>query len=152
MGNLIINKFHSEILIRSPKNKDEFEKYLYFRWEVLRKPLEMSFDSNTDGNEEIAEHAVIYHENKIIGCGRLHYENGVGQIRYMAVDENYRNLGLGAKILDYLEGIAKEKSLKKIFLNARNNAMNLYIRNGYKPIRKYISPTNIPHTRMEKVL
>jgi len=70
----------------------------------------------------------------------------------MAVDENYRNLGLGAKILDYLEGIAKEKSLKKIFLNARNNAMNLYIRNGYKPIRKYISPTNIPHTRMEKVL
>ena len=70
MGNLIINKFHSEILIRSPKNKDEFEKYLYFRWEVLRKPLGMSLDSNTDGNEEIAEHAVIYHENKIIGCGR----------------------------------------------------------------------------------
>lgn len=152
MGNLINNKFLSEILIRSPKNKDEYEKYLYFRWEVLRKPLGMSFDSNTDGNEEIAEHAVIYHENKIIGCGRLHYENGVGQIRYMAVDENYRNFGLGTKILDYLEGIAKEKSLKKIFLNARNIAMNLYIRNGYKPIQKYISPTNIPHTRMEKVL
>ena len=152
MGNLINNKFRSEILIRSPENKDEFEKYLYFRWEVLRKPLGMSFDSNTDGNEEIAEHAVIFNENKIIGCGRLHYKNGIGQIRYMAVDENYRNLGLGAKILDYLEKIAKKKSLKKIFLNARNDAMNLYIRNGYKTIQEYISPTNIPHTRMEKVL
>ena len=152
MGNLINNKFRSEILIRSPKNKDEFEKYLYFRWEVLRKPLGMSFDSNTDGNEEIAEHAVIFNENKIIGCGRLHYKKGVGQIRYVAVSEDYRNLGLGGKILDYLERIAKEKSIKKIFLNARNNAMNLYLRNGYKPIHKYNSPTNIPHTRMEKVL
>jgi N-acetylglutamate synthase-like GNAT family acetyltransferase len=152
MGNIINKKFRSEILIRSPKNKEELEKYLYFRWEVLRKPLGMSFDSNTDGNEEIAEHAVVYQENKIIGCGRLHYENGVGQIRYMAVKENYRNLGLGAKILGYLEAIAREKSLKKIFLNARNNAINLYLRNGYKPIQKYMSPTKIPHTRMEKVL
>ena len=43
-------------LLKSPENKDEWERYLLFRWEMLRKPLGMSMDSLADSIEEESFH------------------------------------------------------------------------------------------------
>ena len=39
-------------LLKSPETNQEWEAYLLFRWEVLRKPLGMSKESLADSIEE----------------------------------------------------------------------------------------------------
>ena len=143
-----------QIEIRSPKTEAEWEKYDDFRWEILRKPLNIPHVPLKDDLEESSYHFMaITSSNEIVACGRLHMNNDEeAQIRYMGVSESIRRLGLGTLILDRLENQAKVLGANSISLNARNVALNFYKSLGYKAVGPYQSDTNIPHTRMEKFL
>ena len=143
-----------QIEIRSPKTEAEWEKYDDFRWEILRKPLNIPHVPLKDDLEESSYHFMaITSSNEIVACGRLHMNNDEeAQIRYMGVSESIRRLGLGTLILDRLENQAKVLGANSISLNARNVALNFYKSLGYKAVGPYQSDTNIPHTKMEKFL
>ena len=143
-----------QIEIRSPKTEAEWEKYDDFRWEILRKPLNIPHVPLKDNLEESSYHFMaITSSNEIVACGRLHMNNDEeAQIRYMGVSENRRRMGLGSLIVDRLETQAKVLGASSITLNARNVALNFYKSHGYEAIESYQSDTNIPHTRMEKFL
>ena len=143
-----------QIEIRSPKTEEEWEKYDDFRWEILRKPLNIPHVPLKDNLEESSYHFMaITSSNEIVACGRLHMNNDEeAQIRYMGVSENRRRMGLGSLIVDRLETQAKVLGASSITLNARNVALNFYKSHGYETIESYQSDTNIPHTRMEKFL
>ena len=143
-----------QIEIRSPKTEEEWEKYDDFRWEILRKPLNIPHVPLKDNLEESSYHFMaITSSNEIVACGRLHMNNDEeAQIRYMGVSENRRRMGLGSLIVNRLENQAKVLGASSITLNARNVALNFYKSHGYKAIESYQSDTNIPHTRMEKFL
>ena len=75
----------SEITYKTPENNKEFREYDLFRWEILRKPLGKDIDSLKDKYEESAFHLVGIKDQKIIACGRLHFNKTYeAQIRYMA--------------------------------------------------------------------
>ena len=143
-----------QIEIRSPETEEEWEKYDDFRWEILRKPLNIPHVPLKDNLEESSYHFMaITSSNEIVACGRLHMNNDEeAQIRYMGVSENRRRMGLGSLIVDRLETQAKVLGASSITLNARNVALNFYKSHGYEAIESYQSDTNIPHTRMEKFL
>ena len=143
-----------QIEIRSPKTEEEWEKYDDFRWEILRKPLNIPHVPLKDNLEESSYHFMaITSSNEIVACGRLHMNNDEeAQIRYMGVSESIRRMGLGTLILDRLENQAKVLGANSISLNARNVALNFYKSLGYKAVGPYQSDTNIPHTKMEKFL
>lgn len=143
-----------QIEIRSPKTEEEWEKYDDFRWEILRKPLNIPHVPLKDNLEESSYHFMaITSSNEIVACGRLHMNNDEeAQIRYMGVSKNRRRMGLGSLIVDRLETQAKVLGASSITLNARNVALNFYKSHGYEAIKSYQSDTNIPHTRMEKFL
>ena len=143
-----------QIEIRSPKTEAEWEKYDDFRWEILRKPLNIPHVPLKDDLEESSYHFMaITSSNEIVACGRLHMNNDEeAQIRYMGVSESIRRRGLGTLILDRLENQAKVLGANSISLNARNVALNFYKSLGYKAVGPYQSDTNIPHTKMEKFL
>ena len=143
-----------QIEIRSPETEEEWEKYDDFRWEILRKPLNIPHIPLKDNLEESSYHFMaITSSNEIVACGRLHMNNDEeAQIRYMGVSENRRRMGLGSLIVDRLETQAKVLGASSITLNARNVALNFYKSHGYEAIESYQSDTNIPHTRMEKFL
>ncbi len=42
--------------LKSPENTDEWDRYLLFRWEMLRKPLGMSMESLADDIEDKSFH------------------------------------------------------------------------------------------------
>ena len=143
-----------QIEIRSPKTKAEWKKYDDFRWEILRKPLNIPHIPLKDDLEDSSYHVMaITLLNEIVACGRLHMNNSEeAQIRYMGVSKNMRRMGLGSLIVDRLENQAKVLGASSITLNARNVALNFYQSQGYEAIESYQSDTNIPHTRMEKFL
>ena len=141
--------------LKEPYKPEEFQAYFKARWEFLRKPLGFPKGSEIDDFENISLHVMaVDQKDSVLGVGRLTYlPSGEGQIRYMGVDEKFRNKNVGGSILAYLEKEAVKIGLNRIFLNARNDAIAFYKKNGYdeagKPFKGF---ADIQHVRMEKSL
>lgn len=140
--------------IKSPENKEEWDNYLMFRWEILRKPLGMSKDSLADSIEDKSFHLMgIDDEEKVIASGRVHFNcENEAQIRYMAVDDSFKRKGVGTEIVKELENYAQSKGANIMILNARENAISFYLSLGYQEVGPYQSDTGIPHKTMKKNL
>tara|TARA_B100001250_G_scaffold298069_1_gene259555 strand:- start:614 stop:1051 length:438 start_codon:yes stop_codon:yes gene_type:complete len=141
--------------IISPKNKDDFNQYYYFRWEYLRKPLDKQLGSERDDIEDLSIHRMVLNKRKkIIAVGRIHHNTSFeSQIRYFAVDKNYRRQGVGSYLMQDLESIALRENRQIMVLNARENALSFYENLDYMISKK----TNllfgkIQHYEMKKVL
>ncbi len=141
-------------IYRSPSNKNEFEEYFAFRWEQLRKPLNLPIGTEKDDLEKSAFHMAAFYNDSIVGIGRLHFElNSDARIRYMAVHEQFQNQMIGSTILNHLENHAITNNAQKCWLYARENAINFYHKNGYVIKGKNKSElSEIKHKRMEKRL
>ncbi|HJN83333.1 MAG: GNAT family N-acetyltransferase [Verrucomicrobiota bacterium] len=141
--------------IRSPETDTEFEAYYDLRWRVLRQPWGQSPGSERDELDDDATHVAGYDEVKGLVCvGRLHaVETGVGQVRYMAVEEPLRGRGLGQAVLNELERLGKRQGMSVIVLDAREAAVGFYRRNGYEAVDEgHVLFGEVRHSKMRKRL
>ena len=139
--------------IITPTTKLQIEEYYKLRWSLLRRPWGGKRGSEIDELEEKSFHKAIIINNMVVGIGRIHFIDKLGQIRYMAVKNKFSRKGLGSKIILALEKIAVENNSKKIFLNSRENAIQFYEKNGYLKVKRVKSSFgSIVHYRMEKIL
>ena len=139
--------------VKIASTNQQLNSILKLRYEILRKPWSQPIDSATDQLEEKSINAFIQNNKGVfIACGRLQEnENKIGQIRFMAVDQNYQGKGLGKLIITSLEEKAKDLQLNKIQLQARENAVSFYKNNGYVMIEKtFLLWDQIQHFLMEK--
>lgn len=143
-----------KIIYRTPKSNKEFEQYFALRWKLLRKPLGLEHGSEQDDLEMNSFHIAAYKNNKAIGVGRIHIEpDKTMRIRYMAIHDEFQNQGIGSNILNLLEKHAILNNVQICWLNARENAINFYLKNGYEIKGKSNSElVEITHKRMEKCL
>ncbi len=116
-----------------PNNEVEIEMYYKLRFEVLRKPWGQDENTVRDEWEDQSLHVLMIDDTgKAIATGRLQYNSeSEGQVRSMAVSESFRGCGFGTAVLKFLEEKALEKNFSKIVLDARDNAVEFYIKNGY---------------------
>ena len=139
--------------IIEPKTKEEFKLYFYLRWKILRKPWLKPIKSERDNSEKFSIHRMIINDvMQAVAVGRLQINSdNQAQIRFMAVEDKYQGMGLGSRILNELENIAKEKKCNHIILQSRESAIQFYKINGYKIIQKsHILFNEIQHWLMEK--
>ena len=139
--------------VKIASTNQQLNSILKLRYEVLRKPWSQTIDSASDQLEHKSINAFIQNNKGVfIACGRLQEnENKIGQIRFMAVDQNYQGKGLGKLIITSLEEKAKDLQLNKIQLQARENAVSFYKNNGYVMIEKtFLLWDQIQHFLMEK--
>ena len=75
-----------------------------------------------------------------VGLGTLHnlpLSEGVGEIRDLVVDSNFRQRGIGKKLLDRCLDKARVFGYKRLYLETSKNmkaAQHLFIRKGFKPV------------------
>ncbi len=113
-------------------SKKTIEAIIELRYAILRKPWDKPKNTVTDDLEESSINAFIEKDNNVIACGRIQDNgNGIGQIRYMAIDTAYQGKGLGKLIIKKLEEEAKRIGLTTIELQARENAVEFYKTCGY---------------------
>jgi N-acetylglutamate synthase-like GNAT family acetyltransferase len=119
--------------VKQASSKNEIEAIIQLRYKILRQPWNKSIETATDELEMESVNAFISNPTgEVIACGRLQNNGlGVGQIRYMAVDENFQGQGLGKVICHFLETKAIEMGLTQIELQARENAVGFYKSLGY---------------------
>lgn len=145
----------NEFTILEPTSEEELDAYYRIRYEVLRKPWNQPPSKTKDDKEDSSLHFLVRNTNgDYIACGRLQINSATeGQLRSMAVTERYQGQGIGNAIISHIEKIAIERELKRIVLDARENAVKFYERNGYKITKpSYLLFDLIQHYEMEKFL
>lgn len=122
------------MIVKRPQSKEDFEKYYHLRWKILRKPWNQPKGCEKDELEDGAFHIMVCEDDgTVVGVGRLHFNSeNESQIRYMAVEENYRGRGIGKIVLSKLEEAAKRAGAGQIELNARETAVAFYEKAGYE--------------------
>jgi glucosamine-phosphate N-acetyltransferase len=83
---------------------------------------------------------VMIQDNSIVGCGSFFilekiHTNPIGQIEDVVIDENFRGLGLGKKIIDYiLEYGLNKTNCYKIVLNCSVTNLGFYEKCGFDDV------------------
>lgn len=100
-----------------------------------------------------AEHVIVYYEGTPVGTGRIRVVDGsIAKMERICVLAAYRKYGVGVKIMEALEQLARDKGLKKAKLHAQTQAEGFYRRVGYEMFGEPFEEENIPHIAMMKAL
>ncbi len=131
----------------------EYKQMIDLRYEILRKPLHLSF-----GNEELAQEKEdiligAFEEEKMLGCCMLtKIDKQSVRLRQMAVQNNLQGKGIGASMMNFAENVARDAGYKKLIMHARKSAVGFYEKFGYRISGNEFIEVSIPHMVMEKKL
>jgi predicted GNAT family N-acyltransferase len=131
----------------------DYEQMVKLRYEIMRKPLGLSFTEEELNKEKEDILIGAFEEDEIIGCCLLTKVDATcTRLRQMAVQKNRQGLGIGESMMQFAENIARDRGFKKIVMHARETAIGFYERYGYKTKGDEFIEVNIPHRVMEKKL
>ncbi len=103
-----------------------------------------------DQYEDEATHVLLTEYGCPIATGRFReYKDGI-KIERVAVIKSHRKLGLGKKVLDYIEYQAKSNNKTKFYLNAQTQAIPFYESLGYYKYGDVFKDAGISHYAMVK--
>lgn len=122
----------SNLEIRPVKNQEELEDLYYQRWLVLRAPLSLPRGSERDKYDDSSFHLVALSDKRIIGSARIRsLSPELASIAYLAVLKEFRNQGVGTKLLKNIIAKAQAEKFRTLRLMSRLNALGFYQRLGF---------------------
>ena len=133
----------------------DLETAFHIRKEVFVEeqgvPLADEFDE-FDTLEGQCEHVLVYYDEQAVGTGRVRVVDGSGKLERICILKPYRKYGLGKKIIQTLEEIAKDKGIAKVKLHGQTHAEEFYKKLGYMTSSDVFTEDGIPHILMVKEL
>ncbi|MBF8964241.1 GNAT family N-acetyltransferase [Pontibacter sp. FD36] len=138
-----------------PATPEQLKQYYQLRYDSLRKPWDQPEGSERADDDDQAIHAMLVDDTgEAVGVCRLHLNTPEeGQIRFMGVRADKQGQRLGDHLISYLEDRARKLGATSMTLQARENAVNFYRRNGYEVVEKtYLLFGSIQHYKMTKQL
>jgi predicted GNAT family N-acyltransferase len=131
----------------------EYDQMIKLRYEILRKPLKLTFHHEDLEKEKKDILIGAFEEDKMLGCCLLtKVDKHCVRLRQMAVQNNLQGKGIGASIMNFAENVAHDAGYKKVIMHARKTAIGFYEKLGYTVVGKEFLEVSIPHFVMEKKL
>ena len=131
----------------------EYQQMVTLRFEIMRKPLGLSFSPEELAKEKNDILIGAFDEDEMTGCCILtDISSGSVKLRQMAVLKNMQGKGIGETIIQFAENIARDKGYKTLTMHARDTAIGFYEKYGYKVEGGGFLEINIPHHIMKKNL
>ena len=131
----------------------EYKQMIDLRHELLRKPLNLTFEKDELDKEENDILIGAFEEEKMLGCCLLtRVDKDCVRLRQMAVQNNLQGKGIGAALLNFAENVARDMGYKNIMMHARLTATGFYKKLSYKITSDEFLELSIPHYIMQKRL
>lgn len=131
----------------------EYDQMLRLRYEILRRPLKLTFRHQDLEKEKNDILIGAFEEDKMLGCCLLtKVDKDCIRLRQMAVQNNLQGKGIGASIMNFAENVARDAGYKKLIMHARKTAIGFYEKLGYSVTGNEFTEVSIPHFVMEKKL
>ena len=129
----------------------EYKQMLALRYDILRKPLNLTFTESELDKEKSDILIGAFEEERMLGCCLLtETDKYTVRLRQMAVQNNLQGKGIGAAMMNYAENVARDAGYRKICMHARKTAIGFYEKIGYKVTGEEFTELSIPHVLMEK--
>jgi predicted GNAT family N-acyltransferase len=132
----------------------EYDLCVHLRHEVLRKPLNLEFSE--EGLEEEANEfhfGVFNYKLELLGCLSLKPQTADKmKMRQVAIRNSEQGKGIGKYLIQKTETWMVKKQYKIIELNARDTAVEFYLKLDYRKEGEMFKELNIPHWKMIKNL
>jgi predicted GNAT family N-acyltransferase len=122
------------------------------RHEVFIKEQEVPEELEWDEFDHDALHAIVKKDQEVIGTARLIIDKANARIGRMAIQKEYRDQGIGQKLLSILIQIAKEKGAQECILHAQTHAIAFYAKADFEPNGPIFDEAGIPHVEMRLIL
>jgi ribosomal protein S18 acetylase RimI-like enzyme len=123
-------------------------------YETLHRPFGVTRNDSWNEADPASSHIVALDGQQLAGYVRLIVESGGGHVRQVSVAPAYRERGIASDLVACAVVRARELGLPFTFLNARERAVGIYERAGFRvtegPFR--MGRTYLPHVRMEMPL
>jgi N-acetylglutamate synthase-like GNAT family acetyltransferase len=131
----------------------EYEQMVHLRYEILRKPIGLSFDKIELEKEKEDVLIGAFEDERILGCCLLtKVDDKTMRLRQMAVPNNMQGKGIGRALMIFAENIARDLGYAKLIMHARKTALGFYGKLGYSVAGNEFEEVTIPHFVMEKAL
>ena len=100
-----------------------------------------------------AFHAVALQDGTVVATGRLIMDTPAdARIGRMAVEQDLRRRGIGAKVLAFLEDQARSQGVTRVTLHAQSYVKQFYADHGYQEEGGPFMEAGILHVQMFKTL
>jgi ribosomal protein S18 acetylase RimI-like enzyme len=131
----------------------EYEQMVQLRYEILRKPVGLSFSPEELAREKDDILIGAFEEDTIVGCCLVtKVDNNTAKLRQMAVRKNMQGMGIGESMMMFAENITRDRGFKTLMMHARDTAIGFYEKFGYKVKGDQFIEVNLQHHVMEKNL
>jgi predicted GNAT family N-acyltransferase len=122
------------------------------RHEIFIKEQEVPEELEWDEFDQYALHAIVKKDQEVIGTARLIIDKANARIGRMAIQKEYRQQGIGQKLLSILIQTAKEKGAQECILHAQTHAIAFYAKSDFEPNGPIFDEAGIPHVEMRLTL
>lgn len=126
--------------------KEDYEKMSELEWQNLREENRLYYEKNLNNGGHID--CFAYVDDILAGSGGICLYNEMpspdnqngkcGYLMNIYVREQFRNLGIGTEITNWLIEKAKEKDVTKIYLESSVCAKNMYQEIGFSDMKDYM--------------
>ena len=129
--------------------KQSRQELVHIRTRVFIKEQLVPAELEWDEFDEQSTHLLAFHDDNPIATARLKPD---GQIGRMAVIRNYRNRGIGTKLLTKVLLQATNTDYSMVYLHAQNQAIDFYNKFNFIHNGTEFMDAGIKHRAMYKLL
>ena len=135
------NMYVQEIQFGTP----QYDEMVRLRDKILRQPLGLEFKPEDFTTEYLDTHLCCYDEQaRLCACLVLTAkEDGQIKMRQVAVDDTCQSKGIGSLLVKASEVVAKDKGFTEMVLNARDVALDFYLKLDYQKVGKPFTEVTI---------
>ncbi len=142
-----------DLVVKQVESEPEMEAAIGVRFRVFVAEQSVPPEEELDEADATATHAIALYQGLVVGTGRLLWlEDGNAQIGRMAVDQDWRRKGVGGRILEFLEELARSRGIPRCVLHAQEYVKSFYAAHGYAEHGDVFMEVDIPHVEMRKDL
>ena len=130
-----------------------YEESIALRYQILRKPLGLSYDPVELAGEKESFHLALREGNELVACLVLKpLDERCIKMRQLAVRESSQGKGCGRELVNYAHSFARKRGYTEIVLHARETARGFYWKLGYVAEGDFFTEVGLPHLAMRKKL
>ena len=143
----------SDIHIRTTPNPGDLGYISYLHGKIYAEEYQFGIEFDSYVAESLLElykdlenncFWLAEHEDRIIGCLALVHRERVAQLRFFLIQQSYRGLGLGKKLMDAFFTKLHERQYASCYLWTKDGlptAKGLYLRYGFELVEEKESLT-----------
>lgn len=130
-----------------------YDEVTELRRVLLRAPLGLDFTPEELAREKDDIHVAAVEDGRVVGTLLLRsIDARTFRLMRMAVAHDMQGRGVGRALVEWAEGLLRDRGAELLMMHARATAIGFYEKRGYRAVGSSFLEQGIPHVRMEKRL